>query len=419
MSFANTYFSRFQSLPQQISVPPSSELQISIVIPCFSEPEIIRTLDSLRACDKSASQVEILIVVNYAENVSDDVKKYNQRTYAELRNYSAQYSTKEMTLYPLFADDLPQKHAGVGLARKIGMDEAVHRFNNIDNPSGIIVACDADSLVQTNYLQEIRNWYHNHPQCAVACVYFEHPLSGDLPQYMYDAIAQYELHLRLYVEALKYMQVPYAYHTVGSCMTLTAHAYCKCGGMNKRQAGEDFYFLQKLFQAESVREGVGEINSTMVIPSSRVSYRVPFGTGHAMQEMMQTPEPLYYSYHPHSYEVLREFFKMIPSFYSANRMEVISLYKTFHPAIRSFVSEAIFCVKIDEIQSNASSDEAFAKRFFMWANAFFVFRFLNEAHISFFQKLPVSQATELFLCRPVNSVVDALHYVRKIQKKID
>jgi hypothetical protein len=38
----------------------------------------------------------------------------------------------------------------------------------------------------------------------------------------------------------------YAYHTVGSAMAVKAYQYVKVGGMNRRQAGEDFYFIQKL-----------------------------------------------------------------------------------------------------------------------------------------------------------------------------
>jgi glycosyltransferase involved in cell wall biosynthesis len=417
MTFAHTYFSRFQSFPPQIATPPSSDLQISVVIPCFSEPDIIRTLDSLRACDKPTLDAEIIIVINYAEHVSDEIKDYNEHTYTELCSYSHQYSTTKMNFHPIRACNLPQKHAGVGLARKIGMDEAVQRFNTINNPSGIIVACDADSLVQSNYLQEIENWYRYHSQCNVATIYFEHPLTGDLPQHIYDAIAQYELHLRVYVEALKYMGVPYAYHTVGSCMTLTARAYCKCGGMNKRQAGEDFYFLQKLFQAQSDTSKIGEINTTMVIPSSRVSHRVPFGTGHAMQEMMQSTKPLYFSYHPHSYRVLRFFFDVIPTLYSADTHLLFRIYSSFHPALQSFMSEDVFYSKIHEIQSNASTEQAFTKRFFMWANAFFIFRFLNESHKSFFTKIPIHTAATLFLETPNNySVIDILNHLRTKQQ---
>ena len=41
---------------------------------------------------------------------------------------------------------MPAKDAGVGLARKTGMDEALYRFNMLGKPEGIILSYDADSL---------------------------------------------------------------------------------------------------------------------------------------------------------------------------------------------------------------------------------------------------------------------------------
>ena len=41
---------------------------------------------------------------------------------------------------------------GVGLARKTGMDEAVRRFNAINNPEGIILNLDADCTCGTEII---------------------------------------------------------------------------------------------------------------------------------------------------------------------------------------------------------------------------------------------------------------------------
>ena len=84
------------------------------------------------------------------------------------------------------------------------------------------------------------------PRSPGCSIYFEHPLHGPLEPKVYEAIAAYELHLRYYVQALRYAAFPYAHHTIGSSMAVRADAYAKQGGMNKRQAGEDFYFLHKI-----------------------------------------------------------------------------------------------------------------------------------------------------------------------------
>jgi len=234
-----------------------------------------------------------------------------------------------------------------------------------------------------------------------------------LPSQMYAAIAQYELHLRLYVRALESIGFMYPYHTVGSSMAVTAESYCRVGGMNKRQAGEDFYFLQKLFQSE--RTGI--IADTVIIPSSRVSHRVPFGTGHAMATLAKSETKTFYSYCPESYEVLRQFIQ--PHIYrELSQIELTEKYAAFHPSLQEFMSEHDFISKIQEIKQHTSNANMFEKRFFTWINAFFIFRFLNTAHNSYFQKNPIKDAAQIFLnYSNTATVTDMLQFLRIEQKQ--
>jgi hypothetical protein len=57
----------------------------------------------------------------------------------------------------IYAHALPQKWAGVGWARKIGMDEAVKQINANNYPDGLIISFDADSIVLPNYFQAIES----------------------------------------------------------------------------------------------------------------------------------------------------------------------------------------------------------------------------------------------------------------------
>ena len=77
--------------------------------------------------------------------------------------------------------------------------------------------------------------------------------------------------------------LPYSYHTIGSAFAVTAKAYARQGGMNRRKAGEDFYFINKLIKGENF----GEITNTTVFPSPRTSNRVPFGTGKAIVDALK------------------------------------------------------------------------------------------------------------------------------------
>ena len=47
---------------------------------------------------------------------------------------------------------MPHKIGGVGLARKIGMDEALKIFNYNSTSKKILICLDADCTVASNYL---------------------------------------------------------------------------------------------------------------------------------------------------------------------------------------------------------------------------------------------------------------------------
>src|SRR5690606_5551781 len=131
----------------------------------------------------------------------------------------------------------------VGLARKIGMDEALRRLDRAGRLDGVIACFDADCTCDPNYLVEVERFFRENPKAPGCSIYFEHPLSGPAEPGIYQAVARYELHLRYYIEALRHAGFPHAFHTIGSSMAARASAYLQQGGMNKRQAGEDFYFL--------------------------------------------------------------------------------------------------------------------------------------------------------------------------------
>ena len=405
-----TYFTRFEAFPQRLSESVSKNVGIIVAIPCYNEPDILKTLQSLLDCEKTDCAVEIIIAVNYSEAATQSSKDFNDLTYKELCSFAKANSSEACKILPIWAPDIPSKQAGVGYARKIAMDEATHRFASIDNPDGIIVACDSDSLVANNYLREIEQYYITHSTCTAANIYFEHPLEGELSSVQYEAIAQYELHLRYYVEQLKRIGFPYAYHTVGSSFSLRAKTYCRQGGMNKRQAGEDFYFLQKLFQTEHI----GEISTTTIFPSSRISDRVPFGTGFAMGKLMTMEHPLYLSYSDESFAVLQTFFSLIPELRQND--DVKTLYASLHQSLQDFIPFSEFEKKVNEIKKNTATEVQFRKRFFNWFNGFQIFKYLNFCHTQTFEKKPITiVATELLPCASTDtfSILKEYRYRQK------
>ena len=161
---------------------------------------------------------------------------------------------------------------GVGLARKIGFDLALPLLDWRRDP--LFLSLDADTLVDSRYFTALRGHFCHSGQGAAVIPFRHQP--GETPQ-QEAAIRHYELYLRSYLFGLAQAGSPYAYHALGSAFACRAGDYVRAGGMNRRQAGEDFYFLQQL--AKTV--GVEMLDGTVVAPSSRFSSRVPFGTGQA------------------------------------------------------------------------------------------------------------------------------------------
>ena len=147
---------------------------------------------------------------------------------------------------------------------------------------GILVACDADSLVSTNYLTSIENSFLRNPQYNFVNLNFCHPVDDPtLAPSMRQGIILYELYLRYLRNAMQWCGYPHAIHTVGSSFAVKASAYVKQGGMNRRQAGEDFHFLHKIV----LLGDYGHITEATVYPAARISHRVPFGTGSGIEKM--------------------------------------------------------------------------------------------------------------------------------------
>ena len=240
------YFRRFGFCERQIATPPQADLSIVVVIPCFNEPDLIGSLETLWFCERPECSVEVIVVLNSPAGCSAEIRSQHQATLKVATAWIEQHRDLRLAFHALHFPELPRKHAGVGLARKIGMDEALRRFDDLGRPEGIIVGYDADCRCEANYLTAIERHFTQNTRSPGCSIYFAHPLSGALPPPVYEAIAAYELHLRYYIQALRYAGFPHAHHTIGSCMAVRAGEYRQQGGMNKRKAGEDFYFLHKI-----------------------------------------------------------------------------------------------------------------------------------------------------------------------------
>tara|TARA_B110000971_G_scaffold115258_1_gene118158 strand:- start:5048 stop:6313 length:1266 start_codon:yes stop_codon:yes gene_type:complete len=409
ISIIDQYFNRFPFRKIKIAFEPSNDLKIIVVIPCFNENDIQPTIDSLFLTqDKFLFNVEVIILINNSVSENSEIIEQNLLTFNKLEIISKNYSKKNIHLISVLIDDLDSKHAGVGWARKLGMDLAIQRFRSI-NFNGIIVGLDADTVVEPNYLNAINSFFSNNNYNA-ASIHFEHPVTGNsFSNLHFKQIIYYELHLRYYKNSLDYSNLPYSFHTIGSAFALTASAYARQGGMNRRKAGEDFYFINKLIKGELF----GEITNTKVIPSPRVSKRVPFGTGRAIYEGLNIQKDLSITYDFKSFQVIRSWIKMIE-----NRE---SKYVNFPESLKSYLEEDKWMKHHSMILNNTNSHENYLKLFYTTFDAFWILKFIHFLRDNFYSNSSLLDNTNALLKNMGHSTIDnissQLLFLRNLDKK--
>jgi len=349
--FAEKYIQNNVVYPAFILRQVPKNLSLIVMIPFLNEPEIQRTLESLWNCEPIKSMCEVIVAVNNSETCTGTVKDFNQQTYKNLQAWKKENDRPNLILHPIYATDVNPKFAGAGMARKIGMDEAIRRFNAIGRSEGIVVSLDADCLVSANYLQRIETVFKENKSCFAATINFRHRIEevDDLKQK--QGIQLYEDYLHYFKKAMEITGYPNSIYTIGSAFAVRADAYAKQGGMNRRQAGEDFYFLHKLTKLGPITE----INDVFVYPSARVSDRVPFGTGASMTKWMNDVEDLDLTYNFAAFLDLKELFAKVDAFFRVKADEIEKLNSSFPDSVQEYLRKINFSEKLAEINQNSST----------------------------------------------------------------
>jgi len=366
VNFSIHYFTRYKALPPFFADRADDNLRIVIVIPCYDDACVFETLQSLDHANPVESEIEVIVVVNSGEKTPTEVVGRNRMIYNKLLQQAYEWAYAHFRLLPIWIEGTVKKKAGVGFARKVGMDEAVRRFAAINRPDGLIVSLDADTLVAPNYLQIAEKAFQNK---SAYCFTFQFQHHFDPARYSEDAIRacrMYEIYLRYFRLALKMLNVPFAIHTIGSCFAVRAEAYIKLGGMPVRQAGEDFYFLQKAVKMHPVCE----INEMIVFPAPRISDRAPFGTGATIRNIVL--EGHFDVYNFELFKFLKLFYDLFPSLENKDLLDNIPL------EIMDFIGLDNWRDNLAECRQYSASSATFRKRMYDKYDGFFIIRFLNS-----------------------------------------
>ena len=387
------YLARYNGKQPIIDIPPTETLMAVIVIPCYLEPDWASTLKSLEQCAPTECSVEVLVVVNASSSAGEEILSEQRQTLNDITVFTKKHSSSKLRMHVIEALDLPPKHAGVGLARKIGMDEALHRLDQAGHlDDGFVVGLDADSICDANYLSALESHFLKHPKTPGCSLYFEHPLSGDMQQDIYETAGLYELHLRYYVQSLRFAGFPHAFHTIGSSMAVRAPVYMSQGGMNRRKAGEDFYFLHKIMPLGHFTE----LTETTVRPSPRPSDRVPFGTGRAVAK--HRGQEGFPTYPWEAMMDLKTFFRLVHHhnpFVAAADQKLPKAQVA--PHMLEFLNSIDGWSSWESCISGTAGFDSYQRRFFQWFDGFLCMKCIHFLRDRFYGEMDVRTAAHHLL----------------------
>ncbi len=373
-----------------ISADPPRNLAAIVVIPAFNEAELSKSIDSVLNCEPVNGVVEIIPILNLPQSSAPDIVDFHEQQYALISKLAEAHRFNSIRIHAVPPVVLPDKLAGVGLARKIGMDEAVRRFEFLYK-NGIIINFDADCTCHRNYLSELIAYMDQQMLYQAVSIGFEHRWDslGDLQK---EAIQLYELHLRAYIGWQKYYGYPYAFQTLGSCFAVRSKAYQEQGGMNRRKAGEDFYFLHKY----SIHGTLGELNMPLVYPSGRISHRVPFGTGKAVYDILHTATP-YKTYNPEAIRSFIQYMSEVRNSYDQFRQGLSFHAIESSESMKLYLDQNEFKDALGLALQNSSGEFSFANRISKWFEPFRLMKYLHFARERGFPDVDVHDSAQHLL----------------------
>lgn len=290
-----------------------------LVIPLCSEKEAFPSMieSIVSAANIASLKVLTVLIVNHRKDSPEWMQTNNKCFLSEWES-----SLSDLSVHPskgaffgcyeslkiLLVDrassgrEFPQKQ-GVGLARKIGCDIAYTLWLKEKSKVSFAFTSDGDAVLPRDYFVGI-DWRYLESQKVSALTFpFEHVQIESMTQNEVKAMRAYDQYLRYYQQGLEKSGSPYAYQNIGSTICFSLPSYGKVRGFPKKEAGEDFYFLNKLRKIGPILRKKGN----PIILQGRPSKRVPFGTGKSIIRIAKvlSQGERFLVYHPHIFEVLK------------------------------------------------------------------------------------------------------------------
>ncbi len=376
--------------------PRQLNLNTALIIPAYREgPDFITRL----ICAAFSNRPNLYIIVINQPQDDDDMQPQQLLNDTILATGSCLWKCGNLSLIKIekgesyflivnrfsASERIPLKQ-GVGLARKIGCDLATLLYQQHLLSNNWLCSSDADALLPTNYLDALVNLSTQQQLSSAAVFDFEHisaaavnkvVIADDSAEHsdeITSATLTYQRALRYYVKGLKWAGSCYAFYTIGSLLAINIHSYCQVRGFPKRAAGEDFYLLNKLAKVGLIES----IADSKVLIISRLSDRVPFGTGPMVKKILQSGNSSKFTYYsPHSFRELKELLQSFDCLW-AERFRLSFWKNELSLATKSALMALHFFDFIQTLSQQCKTELQFNRQINQWFDAFKTLKYLNH-----------------------------------------
>ena len=354
--------------PWRLNAPFPKTYPRIIVIPAYSEYSLLPgVLESIRLQSEDfIRDTAVIIVVNRGVSAPPEVCENNADTLKYLRSARFPFdlgivdaSTNNLVL--------PDRIAGVGVARKLGLDMAL----SYSTPDTLLFSTDADCTLSKNYLKSLSEDRRT-KRWQAGVVGFAHRRMGD--PVVDKGITAFEEFLITTAEKLKDAGSIYGYPALGSTMVTTAGAYVAVGGMPRKKAAEDFYFLQELAKYCGVRW----IRDILVHPSARPENRVYLGTGFRMSQAQSGMDMSSLHYSEIAFTILKAWLALGKSARAKRLDPVLEESRRIHPLMPSILKAEKIESVWEGLQRSSPSDTHFSMQFNRWFDGLKTHRLLKK-----------------------------------------
>lgn len=315
-TYAEPVASRVARLPETYDA--------AVVVPSYAEE--VSTFDRLTSAAGSGAKNLLILVVNAPLDAPADYARRNDTFLEAVRESgvvttldagvewiarSQSVSKLDVLLLDATRGSLKLRaKEGVGRARKMGLDVALSLYLRGQLLSPMCGSTDADVSLPQGYFGALRSVEDDAPGTPLPRTSLPRA-SGIIFPYRHllpkegrvrEMMTELEVSFRYYVLGLHHAGSPYAFHTLGSAVAVSLPHYARVRGVPNRQAGEDFHLLAKLSKLMPLKR----LTEPTIEIETRVSDRVPFGTGPSLSKALGPQDGGVRFHHPLAFQWLRE-----------------------------------------------------------------------------------------------------------------